>query len=38
MKQGTIVESGSHEELIEQNGAYSELYNAQFMTMSSLEV
>ncbi len=38
MKQGTIVESGSHEDLIEQNGAYSELYNAQFMTMSSQEV
>ena len=38
MQHGTIVESGSHEELIEHNGAYSELYNAQFMTMSSLEV
>lgn len=38
MKQGTIVESGSHEDLIEQKGTYSELYNAQFMTMSSQEV
>lgn len=38
MKQGTIVESGSHEDLIKQKGAYSELYNAQFMTMSSQEV
>lgn len=38
MQHGTIVESGRHEELIEQNGAYSELYNAQFMTMSSPEV
>lgn len=38
MKHGTIVESGSHEELMKQNGAYCELYNAQFMTMSGLEV
>lgn len=38
MQHGTIVESGSHEELMEQNGVYGELYNAQFLTMSSLEV
>ncbi|MCM1241191.1 MAG: ATP-binding cassette domain-containing protein, partial [Lachnospiraceae bacterium] len=31
MKHGTIVESGSHEELIERGGAYCELYNAQFI-------
>jgi ATP-binding cassette subfamily B multidrug efflux pump len=38
MKQGTIVESGSHDALMEKNGAYRELYNAQFMTINSLEV
>jgi ATP-binding cassette subfamily B protein len=30
MKDGDIVESGSHEELLEQNGFYAELYNSQF--------
>ena len=30
MKQGNIVEQGSHEELMKQNGFYSELYNSQF--------
>lgn len=38
MKQGTIVESGSHRELMKKNGAYSELYNAQFITVDSMEV
>ena len=38
MKQGTIVESGTHQELIEKNGAYNELYHAQFMTLGSTEV
>lgn len=38
MKQGTIVESGSHRELMKKNGAYSELYNAQFITADSMEV
>lgn len=32
MKQGTIVESGNHEQLMAKGGAYSELYNAQFTT------
>lgn len=30
MKEGTIVEQGSHRELMEQNGAYADLYNSQF--------
>ena len=30
MKNGDIVEQGSHSELLEQNGFYSELYNSQF--------
>ena len=30
MKDGNIVERGNHRELIEQNGAYAELYNSQF--------
>ena len=30
MKDGDIVESGSHEELLEHNGFYAELYNSQF--------
>ena len=30
MKDGDNDESGSHEELIEQNGFYAELYNSQF--------
>jgi len=30
MKDGNIVEKGNHKELINQNGFYAELYNAQF--------
>lgn len=30
MKNGTIIEQGNHRELLEQNGAYAELYNSQF--------
>ena len=30
MKDGDIIESGTHEELLEKNGFYSELYNSQF--------
>lgn len=30
MKDGDIVEQGTHDELIEKNGFYAELYNAQF--------
>ena len=30
MKDGNIIEQGSHDELIEKNGFYAELYNSQF--------
>ena len=30
MKDGNIVEQGSHTELIEKNGFYAKLYNSQF--------
>jgi len=30
MKEGDIVESGSHDELLEKDGFYAELYNSQF--------
>jgi ATP-binding cassette subfamily B protein len=30
MKDGDIIEQGSHEELLKLNGFYSELYNSQF--------
>ncbi len=30
MKDGNIIESGNHEELMKQNGFYAELYNSQF--------
>jgi len=30
MKNGDIIESGNHEELLKQNGFYAELYNSQF--------
>ena len=30
MKDGDIIESGNHEDLLEQNGFYAELYNSQF--------
>ncbi|MDO4740450.1 MAG: ATP-binding cassette domain-containing protein, partial [Eubacteriales bacterium] len=30
MKDGDIIESGSHEQLLEKNGFYAELYNSQF--------
>ena len=32
MKDGDIIESGSHKQLMEQSGFYSELYNSQFET------
>jgi ATP-binding cassette, subfamily B, multidrug efflux pump len=34
MNEGDIVESGTHEELLKQNGFYAELYNAQFEKVS----
>lgn len=30
MDKGQVVESGTHNELMQQNGQYAELYNAQF--------
>jgi len=30
MRDGDIVEQGSHEELLKKNGFYAELYNSQF--------
>lgn len=33
MKDGDIIETGNHDELIKQNGFYSDLYNSQFETV-----
>ena len=33
MKEGKIIEQGTHEELLVQNGFYAELYNSQFATV-----
>ena len=30
MKNGDIIESGTHDELLRRNGFYAELYNSQF--------
>ena len=30
MKEGNIIEQGSHEELLKKKGFYAELYNSQF--------
>jgi ATP-binding cassette subfamily B multidrug efflux pump len=30
MNHGSIIESGNHKELLEQNGFYADLYNSQF--------
>lgn len=38
MKNGSVIEQGTHEELIQQKGFYEELYNSQFNTLpGSLE-
>jgi len=34
LKDGDIIESGNHEELMEQNGFYASLYNSQFEQVS----
>ena len=34
MKDGDIVEQGSHDELIQKGGFYKDLYNAQFENTS----
>ena len=33
LKDGDIIEQGSHKELLEQKGFYAELYNSQFETI-----
>ena len=30
MNQGTVIEQGNHEQLLEQDGFYADLYNSQF--------
>lgn len=37
MKNGTIVEQGSHEELLKQKGVYEDLYNSQFAAKAGLK-
>ncbi len=32
MKDGNIIEQGSHDELIEKKGFYADLYNSQFQS------
>ena len=32
MEQGTVIEQGTHAELLAQNGAYTQLFNSQFAT------
>ena len=32
MEHGNIVEQGTHQELLELNGVYARLYNAQFLS------
>lgn len=33
MKEGDIIEHGTHQELLAQNGFYAELYNSQFVNI-----
>ena len=37
MDHGTIIEQGSHEELLKQNGFYADLYNSQFAVKADAE-
>jgi len=34
MKDGKIIEQGTHEELLKEGGFYSHLYNSQFQAVS----
>jgi ATP-binding cassette subfamily B protein len=34
MKDGDIIESGNHNELLDKGGFYAELYNSQFETVA----
>lgn len=36
MNQGKVIEQGSHEELIKENGFYADLYNSQFSTKKAI--
>lgn len=38
MNEGRIVETGTHQSLLAQNGYYAELYNMQFSDISSMQV
>ena len=38
MDHGTIIEQGSHEKLLKQNGFYADLYNSQFVGKADAEI
>ncbi len=38
MDHGTIIEQGSHEKLLKQNGFYADLYNSQFAVKADAEI
>jgi ATP-binding cassette subfamily B protein len=37
MNKGKLIESGTHDELLAQNGFYAELYNSQFLGINPME-
>lgn len=37
MNEGSIVEKGTHQELLQQNGFYADLYNSQFVGQNRKE-
>ena len=37
MKDGDIIEQGNHEELLQKNGFYAQLYNSQFEEASEIK-
>ena len=36
MDEGKVIEQGTHEELIKENGFYADLYNSQFSTKKAI--